>query len=115
MKNLFAIILLSLTLFSCSTIDPIVEDVCSITQDICYYANLICDNYEPGNISKTQAQEILSALQIVNAELQLEEFKLNRLKLQQTTIANPNTKSVLINARTNLIKIYSEQQKLLAK
>lgn len=97
---------------SCSTVNPIVEDVCEITQDICYYANLVCDNFEPSKIESLEDDKLKSELIDLRTELQF--LNVSSTNNQQTTkiFSDEDLKFKLIEVRDQLKRIY-ERQKIL--
>lgn len=113
MKNFIVIFLFSLFLFpSCQNIDPIVSDVCEITEEICYYANLVCQNFNPDNTQIKNSDELKKELQLIAQELKVVGVNTSSLSPHQKIISQDKVIYDLIEIRDRLKSIYESQQKL---
>lgn len=61
---ILALLLLNFTfLFTkCSTVDPVLSDICQITDDICFYATSICDIYNSDSTKFNNIRAIYASL-----------------------------------------------------
>lgn len=110
MKKLFLFFTLTLFFFSCSTANESISDVCGITQEICYYANMICDNYDSTFTTKSDLQDLRNELKLVSGYLKLEYNRDQNRKSFSGSLNNFDTKSLLVYSRDQLIQIYSHQK-----
>ena len=70
MKQFFLIVIVSILLFpSCSETPQIISDVCDITQEICYYANLVCENFNQIDCPEDQKADAIKQLNSLNFEV----------------------------------------------
>lgn len=107
MKTLF----LSLLIFlfsACSQLSPVASDICKITEEICYYANAICELYA-GNPGKESDPGINYQLQKSNYILQNISVDISRNLLKEGKKKNPNEITPeLIEVRNNLKNLYEK-------
>lgn len=95
---------------SCSQVDPIVDDVCEITQEICYWANLVCENFEPSTIESLEDDKLKSELIAVKEELQFVNALTTDKQLNNKNFSNDDLKMKLIEVRDQLKRIYERQK-----
>lgn len=109
MKNLllFFVPFLFLTT-SCGTLPPIVEDVCEITEEICYYANLVCDNFQQNVPAVEKVDQYKKELKIISSSLHRESLIANSLPNDRTNLEHYDFKARLIQIR-NELKALAEQ------
>lgn len=70
MKSFILIILFSILFFpACSETPKIVNDICSITSEICHYSEIICANFNSASLPKTDQEKILNQLNLVAEDL----------------------------------------------
>lgn len=113
MKKIFLVLLVSFFLFpSCQNIDPILSDVCEITEEICYYANLVCENFNSDNMQIKNSDEVKKELQLIAQELKTVNVNTSSLSPQQKIISKDKVLYDLIEIRDRLKEIYNSQQKL---
>lgn len=113
MKTLFLTILISLSLFSCSPeTNVIIENVCDITEEICYYANLICENYNPD-----VDNSIIDEKKVDELKLYAEDLKYIYTSQQFPQKASVGLSSKMVNDKLievrDQLKRIAEQQQLL--
>ena len=109
---LFIAIFLSFLFFSSCTETPqIVSDVCSITQEICHYSTLICEQFDlkKSNLEKTnqvkfELTNYLDELKIIYAEQQ-------NPTLFKTNVNQSDVIYKLTQIRNDIKKIYVEEVK----
>lgn len=112
MKKIFLVLLVSFFLFpSCQNIDPIISDVCDITEEICYYANLVCENFNSDNLQIKNSDEVKKELQLIASELMTVNVNTSSLSPQQKIISKDKVIYDLIEIRDKLKEIYQSQQK----
>ena len=71
MKSLIFLFLFLPFLFSgCSNSSAIVSDICEVTQEICTYANLICDHFGHNPETAVIEEATFKSLKKVDVELQ---------------------------------------------
>lgn len=99
---------LSFILSSCSEPNPIVEDVCSVTKDICHYATLICDNIQSLPPSAKIDSDFIKDLAEVRDQLFL--ISKNNLNTPNRAMFVDTTtnKSLLIMSRNRLKLLYNQ-------
>lgn len=113
MKNFLIIFIVSLFIFpSCQNINPILSDVCEITEEICYYANLVCENFNSDNLQIKNSDEVKKELQLIAQELKTVNVNTSTLSPQQKIISKDKVLYDLIEVRDRLKEIYQSQQKL---
>ena len=108
------LVLTSLTMFKgCNgNIIPIVQDVCEITLDICNYANLLCDQFDPEVLSKSEQEEIKIELSKIRDQLksQLQTMKIeanNNLKSKESYLYIVDRLKDSVNRITNKVDQYA--------
>lgn len=106
MKIYLFIILLALLVFpSCSQVNPIVENICDITEEICYYSNLICENWIPSDNNAELDQKEFNELQSIRDEVIILQASLN-------TGQPINKKEVEVDAVYKLIQIREDLKRM---
>lgn len=108
MKNFLLIIILSLALFSCTETPQILQSACSVTNDICNYANLICANLPNKNITAAQEQNYILRLTAINNSLKSTFEKSEVRKLDKSASEVNADSEALMSARNQLKKITDE-------
>lgn len=112
MKTFLITILFFAALFSsCSNIDPVVSDVCSITEEICYYANLVCENFNKENSENIIDENEKTKLQQIVNDLKYEAMFTSNNFSNKNPIHTSEVKYRLIQIRNELKKIYEEKKK----
>lgn len=112
MKTLLAFLFFTFLIFqSCAEVEPIVSDVCEITSDICYYAEMVCENFnktpeESFKESQTK-QELIS---IVNDLKYEAEFTSNNFN-KNNSLQSSDVKYRLLQIRNELRDLYEKQLK----
>lgn len=103
---LLMMILLSALLYSCTAVPPIVEEICEITTEICYYADAICNNIPPSVVNSEQAQLFINQLSNRSQEL----FRINQVALESGGAFSEKEREQLIfdliRIRDNLKNLY---------
>lgn len=93
MKKIVLFLLIGFSVISFSgcngNIVPIVQDVCEITTDICNYANLLCSQFEPEVLNKSEQDEIKAELLKIKETLQA---KLEQIQTQADLKKNSKEK-----------------------
>jgi hypothetical protein len=105
--SLFLILIFFLP--ACSNVNPIVSDVCEITEEICYYANLVCENFNPDHSQVDNSKEIKSELLELSNKLKVINVNTSSLSPFQKILAKDSIIYDLINIRDELKKIYETQ------
>jgi len=107
----FFILIFIFLFIRCSETQPIVNSVCSITEEICYYAHLVCENFNDQTLSKEKSTSIKTELQIVSDELKKEYLFIQQKKSAKNFESDFNLKYRLMQIRNDLKNIFDEQQK----
>ena len=111
MKKIFLLIVFSSLIFtSCSTVNPIVEDICEITEDICFYANLVCDNWEPSKANSELDLNTKSELIALRDEMQFINATLQPNQQNNKKFSDEDLKIKLIMIRDDLKRIVDRQK-----
>lgn len=70
MKKFFIILaFISFLNFDCNSVPPVMDSICSITMDICYYAKAICELYPDSSQTSFQNSVNVSDLKIYRNKL----------------------------------------------
>ena len=93
-------------LTSCSETPLIVDEICDITQEICYYANLVCDNFNPPNSSFEKSNEIKPDLKQISFDIKNVLDKTNLMSSDMKIISRESVKAELIQIRNQLKNLY---------
>lgn len=114
MKNLFVAILFSIFFFTnCSESPQIISDICTITDEICYYADLVCKNFHQNeSLQKSQSSQI-SDLKNISDELKSEFISLQKFKSSGKEISENELKLRMLKIRNELKEIFEDQLKLI--
>lgn len=113
MKTFLLTIIISLSFFSCTPeTNTIISNVCEITEEICYYANLICENYNPES-----DESIIDQKKVNELKLYAEDLKYIYTSQQFPSKANVGLSSKMVNDKLievrDQLKRIAEQQQLL--
>lgn len=112
MKTFFIVALFSLFLFpSCSETPQIISDVCDITQEICYYANLVCQNFNSIDCPEDQKNATLQKLNSLNFEVKNISDQSSNKTLTKNFEYQQETKYRLMQIRDELRDLYLQQKK----
>jgi hypothetical protein len=113
MKKIFLFLVFSILIFqSCAEIDPVVSNVCDITEEICYYANLVCENFNKDATDNLNEEKTKSELIAIVNDLKYEaEFTSNNSNLK-SSLQNSELKYRLLQIRNELKTLYEQQQKV---
>lgn len=111
MLKFMSILFLSITLFSCTEAPQILQSACNVTNDICNYAALICNNLPEKNITANQEENYLLRLIAINNLLKSEFQKTELEKLNKLSVDLEDHNDALILARNQLKKICDELEK----
>lgn len=114
MKNKFFFLPLLLIFISCSQIEPVLSDVCTITNEICFYATAICNNIDTTNVSKSELISLQTQLESIAKDLRQRSNKILYPSSLSTNLSSPDTKIFLTNVRDQL-KAISKNKNLLEK
>lgn len=107
-KILISFIILFVT--SCSNFSPIASDICKISEEICYYANAICDLY--GNLPDDSDDENVKA-NLLNSSVILKNIYSKSIELKRDENKLLNKSEViheLILIRNQLKSTYEKLQ-----
>lgn len=80
MKKLVLFLLIGISLIgfqNCSQVEPIVQDVCEITTEICNYANLLCSQFKPDVLTKSEQDELKKELLNIKQKLEARLSEIN--------------------------------------
>ena len=112
MKQFFLIVIVSLLLFpSCSETPQIISDVCDITQEICFYANLVCENFNEIDCPEDQKADAIKQLNSLNFEVKNISDQSQDKSLAKNFEYQQETKYRLIQIRNELKEMYEKQKK----
>lgn len=104
MKSFITLILFSSFLFSsCSQTPDIVNDICSITSEICHYSEIICSNFNSAILPVKDQEKIKKQLQLVAEDL------------KYISNVNPDLVKSRAASRDDKIKYYLMQHRDLLK
>lgn len=110
MKYLFVILFSFALLTSCTNTSPVVQSACEVTDQICKYAQLICNNLPGTGITDSQQSFYLEKLNIINANLKAASDKQEKTKLNKS-LGNPDEyDDELLQARNSLKKLADDLQ-----
>lgn len=113
MKKFFILFVISFTLFSCTPeTNVVISDVCEITQEICYYANLICDSYIPDVDASIISSKKINELKNYANDLKYIYADQKIFPKAQATLSDQQKKYKLIEIRDQLKRIYEQQSTL---
>lgn len=81
MKKVVIIILFGISIISfnaCSQVEPIVQDVCTITTEICNYAEILCNSFNPNVLTKSETEELKKELIEIRKILEAKVSEINK-------------------------------------
>jgi len=110
LKKFLLLFVISFSFFSCSPeTNTIIENVCDITQEICYYANLICNNYNPATDAPIIDEKKMSELKLYAADLKSIYTSTQFPNKASAPLSNKMVNDKLIEIRDQLKRIYEQQ------
>jgi hypothetical protein len=110
MKKFLVVIIFAFTFISCDGTPPIVSSACEITNQICFYAQAICNAISSKNISEAQKQIKIKELQSIADNMKSFYDKSTLSKSSNTSIRSDQAKEQLNDALNNLKSIAIELQ-----
>ena len=93
-------------LSSCSETPIIVDEICEITQEICYYANLVCENFQPPSSTFEKSNEIKPDLKQISIDLKNVLNNSDLMSNDMKIISRDNVKAQLVEIK-NRLNIYN--------
>jgi len=111
-------IFLSLILFlsflvitSCSELPQTVSTICDITQEICYYSNLICDNFSSVEFSSSDLNNAEKRLKQIEFDLNQISLNTAHLSTDQQILAHDKVYARLSKIRDDIKALYLQSKK----
>lgn len=92
MKKIVLFLLIGISLIgfqNCSQVEPIVQDVCEITTEICNYANLLCSQFKPDILTKQEQETLKQELLKIKKQL---EARLDEINIKAELKKNEKNK-----------------------
>jgi len=112
MKKIVFFILIGFSLITfnkCTPVNPIIADVCEITLDICKYAEILCDTFDPKTLTKSELDQLKKELMEIKNTL---ENKANEMKIRADLKKNEKDKYFyLVDRMKSLTKEIDEALK----
>lgn len=110
MKKIFVVILFSLFFFPrCTEAPVIISDICTITDEICYYADLVCKNFIHNSTLKNSESEKISELKNISDIL---KFEFSKMKMKEENLSDQDKNELkykMLKIRNELREIYEQQ------
>lgn len=101
----FTLLFITGFISSCSTLDPVISDICQITDDICFYATEICDLYNADSIKFDNSSAVFAILTDNLYKLKLISQSLDPKSIKKVNLDNAYIKQELILIQQDLKKL----------
>lgn len=103
--------LISFITTSCTETPVIVSDVCKITQEICYYSDMICKNFNHTDSKKIINENVIKELNDLKNETMMINDELQNKSLRKSSNQITDYQYRLSQIRNDLKKIYDNEIK----